>query len=989
MSGATAVWAETGVGIKTDRNIYPEPPAPPLPRAGGIIVDPTFGTEIMRVTDEADTTGAGTAYSYWPTFNQNNTRLLAFYADSFPRVYEFDPKAFRLGASHVPPSPPASQGGWLISTFEDATWSSHDPNKFFVHRGTAVFSYDVNTRSYSPVFDLTNRFPAGSYFFQMSVSRDDDTFAFTVKDASYREAGYAAYRRSTGTLVVNVKTVNINEAQIDKTGRYLLVQTGVSGVGAIEARVFDLSTGGVEDLRDDGPDYAPAHGDSGTGTFVGGDNWNARLTVRNLATPHQMITGLDSNGQWDNDCHTSMLADNEGWVLLSFFGAAQSGMFQRELVQVSTDGNQRLRRLAHHHSVYRSYYDTPRANISRDGRFIAFTSNWGGRARGDLFVAKIPPPDSTSTTPTPTPIPTPTPVATGAAAIFVKADGATKGDWKGLYGTAGYNVVNDAANYPSYAQVTPQNALNWTWTASTNALHALRKVNATDRLAATLYSDTTFDIQLNLTDGQYHQLALYCVDWDVRGRAQRIEILDAVSGSVLDSRNVSDFTQGQYLVWTLKGHVKIRLTKTAGANAVVSGIFFDAATVGLPNPTPTPTPIPTPVPTPIPTPVPTPMPTPVPTPVPGGLVSPPKVATAHATALALANLAQPSEAQINVLTEEIWQASNAFATEASSFTYPTHIAKNLLTALYFSRAAASLAAAGAPAASVRNRLQISAARLGQVRELMQSLSGSGAPGGQSSNSLSEPVIGQTATHSSASFAPVVARESMATILGDAVQSPLAAQTSAAPKRPDGALPFELAGASVTVGGHAAPILFVSPANITFCVPTGLASGEAEVIVTSQEGFVSRGTMTVVAVAPGIFTSGGTNGTGEAIVMNGADFTLGAFDTTTPNALGSDKRTRLMLFATGLSNADNFDVNNDVTTGAGRLSNVAESVVVEARTGDGRAYSLPVEYAGKQGKLAGVDQITFMLVPELRGAGRVELTVFVGGQASNVASINVR
>jgi uncharacterized protein (TIGR03437 family) len=124
-------------------------------------------------------------------------------------------------------------------------------------------------------------------------------------------------------------------------------------------------------------------------------------------------------------------------------------------------------------------------------------------------------------------------------------------------------------------------------------------------------------------------------------------------------------------------------------------------------------------------------------------------------------------------------------------------------------------------------------------------------------------------------------------------------------------------------------------------------------------------------------------------MNAADFTLGAFDTTTQNAFGSDKRTRLMLFATGLSTAMNFDVNNDVTTNAGRLANVAESVVVEARTGDGRVYGLPVEYAGKQGKLAGVDQITFMLLPELRGAGRVELTIFVAGQASNVASVNVR
>lgn len=290
-------------GIKTDRSVYAEPPAPPLPRRGGVMIDQTFGTEIMRVTDETDTTGAGTAYSYWPTFNVNSTRMLVFFGDTFPRIYDFDPIAFRLGTYHRPTSPPSSNGGALITTFEDAIWSGNDPDKFYVHRGAAVFAYDVVSRTYSPVFDLTDRFPTGAYFFQMSVSRDDDTFAFTLKDATYTEIGYVAYRRSTNSLVVNERTRLINEVQIDKSGRYLLVQTGVSGVGAIEARVFDLATGGVEDLRDDGPDFAPAHGDSGTGMFVGADNWNARLTVRNLATPHQMLTGLDSNGQWDNDAH--------------------------------------------------------------------------------------------------------------------------------------------------------------------------------------------------------------------------------------------------------------------------------------------------------------------------------------------------------------------------------------------------------------------------------------------------------------------------------------------------------------------------------------------------------------------------------------------------------------------------------------------------------------------------------------------------------------
>ena len=57
--------------------------------------------------------------------------------------------------------------------------------------------------------------------------------------------------------------------------------------------------------------------------------------------------------------------------------------------------------------------------------------------------------------------------------------------------------------------------------------------------------------------------------------SQRVDILDASSGSVLDSRSVTSFNGGQYLVWTLSGHVTIRITMTAASNAVLSGIFFN------------------------------------------------------------------------------------------------------------------------------------------------------------------------------------------------------------------------------------------------------------------------------------------------------------------------------------------------------------------------------------------------------------------------------
>ena len=100
---------------------------------------------------------------------------------------------------------------------------------------------------------------------------------------------------------------------------------------------------------------------------------------------------------------------------------------------------------------------------------------------------------------------------------------------------------------------------------------------ATDRIAATWYG-SQFTIDVNLTDGQTHAVSLYALDADLTGRAERIDVIDPSTGTVLDTRSISSFTNGEYLTWNLKGHVQFRVTSTGRPNAVISGIFF-----GTPN----------------------------------------------------------------------------------------------------------------------------------------------------------------------------------------------------------------------------------------------------------------------------------------------------------------------------------------------------------------------------------------------------------------------
>src|SRR5262249_45377703 len=58
-------------------------------------------------------------------------------------------------------------------------------------------------------------------------------------------------------------------------------------------------------------------------------------------------------------------------------------------------------------------------------------------------------------------------------------------------------------------------------------------------------------------------------------RSEQIDVLDAATGTVLNSQTVSNFTGGQYLVWNVAGHVQFRVTNLLGSgNAVISGLFF-------------------------------------------------------------------------------------------------------------------------------------------------------------------------------------------------------------------------------------------------------------------------------------------------------------------------------------------------------------------------------------------------------------------------------
>jgi hypothetical protein len=68
---------------------------------------------------------------------------------------------------------------------------------------------------------------------------------------------------------------------------------------------------------------------------------------------------------------------------------------------------------------------------------------------------------------------------------------------------------------------------------------------------------------------------LYFDDWDNKGRAETVQISDATTGIVLSTETISSFQSGEWLDYVVSGHVVITITRTAGANAVLNGVFLD------------------------------------------------------------------------------------------------------------------------------------------------------------------------------------------------------------------------------------------------------------------------------------------------------------------------------------------------------------------------------------------------------------------------------
>lgn len=519
LTGCFLVLTVPALAFLTGNAIYVEPVTPPsLPSAGSLATDPTFGTQILRLTDSGDSAGdCNTGYSNQPAFNVNNTKVRAICTVGSHRlkVWDFNPSTMVRSNGRIQANPPSG-----AQQEYHAQWSRTVYNKFYVVNNRVIYEVTIpdggsTTWTNVTIRDFAAELPAVDHITQFSMSSDNDVFAFHYVTAGVSN-GYMAYKRSTNTILLNVSNEGtIDEVEIDKSGRYLV---SLKNSGALH--VWDLQ--GTPTRTTVTADVFNHRG-MGNGVVVS-HCASRRLCIRNLATPNS-VTYLLPAESWvygDSQDHFSMTGP-DGWMLgCRYKTNAQvvTAAYNNECTQISTTGNQAVRRIVHNRAnVWSSDGDaSARGSLSIDGQFLAWTSNWEGAnagVRNDVYIGKIQASEVDNIAPT-----------VKVAQVSASGAGQATVTWTASFdaiGVTGYTIrrCTGAACTPTATLTALGNVLTFTNTGLASGTTYGYAVNARDAAgnesaySATVYVTTTATFRTTLALDDFNRAnGLLGPNWD-------------------------------------------------------------------------------------------------------------------------------------------------------------------------------------------------------------------------------------------------------------------------------------------------------------------------------------------------------------------------------------------------------------------------------------------------------------------------------------------
>jgi hypothetical protein len=461
-----------------DRNTYTKPALPALGPAGTTIVDPVFQSTILRVTDANSRPGTlnrsyrSPSSPHQNAWSANGSYFYVVSDDGTAMPYAFN--SATGAASRIAPTTTGA-GGMVLNFYIEPQFSFLNDSVIYGSVSTGnlhtIDQYDFSTGLYTRILDLETIVSglSGTYiggvassagstermmvmFGGTSQDHHHDVIVFDRANPSNRLLLDTWASTLNGVPTASILNFSLHHVAIDRSGRYVMLyptsadQTGTRK--APQSVAWDTQTGVLTEMPVATHPYG--HDSFGYGVAVNQDccvstSYDAlQWQFRNLSTPtvsrdllpivlSPQEVYVEDHSTWNNARPDALVPYISG----IFRYGTQNGAWRAlddEIVAIETDvpgQNPTIWRFAHHRTDVSydgdptrvSFWYEPRANVSHDGRWVMFTSNWektlgtdpagdvGTGFRQDVFILKL---DAASATPPP---PAVVPVAIGTTSL--------------------------------------------------------------------------------------------------------------------------------------------------------------------------------------------------------------------------------------------------------------------------------------------------------------------------------------------------------------------------------------------------------------------------------------------------------------------------------------------------------------------------------------------------------------------------------------------
>lgn len=367
-------------------------PATPRPVKGMPLLDPAFGTCLVRATDHASEPPSGFArndYSRRQAFNADRTRFLVYALDGHWHLYDAESLA------HVRLLPG-------LAADAEPQWHPSDPRRlYFVPNsgGLVLLELDVVTGSITIAADFSGKLPwadAARVWTRSegSPSASGRYWCFQAETAGFAIRGVFVYDLATQQVVgTRSLTARPDHVGMSASGRWCVV-SHLAGDGGTVAWNPTFTDSLPLHHTSEHSDLAFAANGDDVFAFVDYQSNAGDLLMVNLDTGERTVlfpTYIDGTATAYHVSGKSFA--RPGWVLLSTY--ADSGpekWLHRRILAVELVASPRVVQLAHHHSHFNGYWTEPHASVSRDFSRVLFSSNWGSTSDTDVdaYMIRLP-----------------------------------------------------------------------------------------------------------------------------------------------------------------------------------------------------------------------------------------------------------------------------------------------------------------------------------------------------------------------------------------------------------------------------------------------------------------------------------------------------------------------------------------------------------------------------------------------------------------------